>query len=240
MHSARRYVPLKRDLETYGNVQVTLYEFPGFGDTPFKEAAACSIMEEYLKDLCAYLEKHHFDYMIGHSMGGSLALRAVAANHSQERLILLSPEYGGIAFLRPLVFLKPLVRVLLELVKAENRAGTFLIKLASLFTINKFSKIDDVIVGDVRKADGNAAARLMFELACDTWKVEKGGGPAGKVLLVVGEKDRIISKKHMARLKGDVADCRLCVLKGIGHTAVVEDYRGLLNVVLGWMDRGGG
>ncbi len=240
MHSARRYAKLKDALEAYGNIQVTLYEFPGFGETPAKnrdKKHAHDIMAEYLEDLKSYLKSHHFDYIIGHSMGGNLALRAVAENHSQEALILLSPEYEGIALLKPLIFIRPLVRAALRFAARKNLAGIFFIKLASLLTVNKLSKIDDLMIRDAWQADKETAEELMFELAFDKWNVGPAYKPGRTMLLIIGEKDRIIPRSHMSDLKNHVAGCKMYVMKGIGHTAVLEDYEGLLKVLLRWVDK---
>lgn len=221
---------MKKDLETLVPARVTVYEFPGFGSTPGRYRK--HIMLHYQQDLCKYLRKHHFDCIIGHSMGGNLALRAAAANCSRESLILLSPEYGGIPLIKPFVVLKPTVRHCLGLLKKDSRLHTFLIKLMSLVTINRFSQIDRQIVQDVQRADAHVASRLMFELAWDQWKLKKGRIPLGQVTLITGERDRLIPKSHMKELKNALPNCSCHVLKGIGHTSVIEDYEGLLRLLL--------
>ncbi len=231
LHSARRYQRLKKDLETLVPARVTVYEFPGFGSTPGKYRK--QIMLHYQQDLCKYLRENRFDCIIGHSMGGNLALRAAAENCSRESLILLSPEYGGIPLIKPFIVLKPIVRHCLELLKKDSRLHTFLIKLMSLVTINRFSLIDPQIVRDVQRADAHVASQLMFELAWDRWKLKKGQTPLGQVTLITGERDRLIPKTCMEELKNILPNCRSYVLRGIGHTAVAEDYEGLLRLLLG-------
>ncbi len=228
MHSAARYEKLKEDLERRAGVSVTLYEFPGFGDTPARYEK--DILENYCRDLGRYLKAHDFDYVIGHSMGGAVALRAAAACLRETFWILLSPEYGGIPLLKPWAFVKPLVRPALDMAKRKNRVCALVIKVMSLFTVNRYSRIDDRIVEDVRRADSGAACELMFELAKDRWSVKEDSGLGGKMLLIIGEKDRLIPRPHMLRLKGQLG-CEMDVLKGIGHTAVLEDYEGLLELL---------
>lgn len=231
MHSAARYEKLKEDLERQADVLVTLYEFPGFGDTPATKYRK-DIMEGYCQDLCDDLKDHDWDCIIGHSMGGNIALRAAAANRFGGTLILLSPEYGGIPFLRLLTAWKPVVKLTLNMFKKRSRICTVLIKMMSLFTINRYSRIDGRIVEDVRRADPDTAGELMFQLAGDSWSLKGEELCVEEAVLIIGERDRLIPRSHMIRLRRQLGNCQMYVLKGIGHTAVLEDYEGLMRLLL--------
>lgn len=231
MHSADLYKKLKTDIEKKGSCTVKLYEIPGFGNRPAKSRH--KLIEYYARDMEKELARDSYDYVIGHSMGGTILLRAMAGKKMDTKLILLSPEYGGITVLKPLTVFVPLMPPMLFLFqKVNNSTANFFIKCMALFTINRWEKIDDQVVTDTRKADPMVAAHAMVELAWDHWRLKKGEWKCGKVELILGEKDRIIKQKKMKRLCGDIGDCHGYVIKGIGHTAVLEAYDKLLKILL--------
>ncbi len=229
MHSAARYEKLKKDLEKEGNCEVLLYEFPGFGATKAKYKK--NIMEHYAEDMKIYLRENAFDMIIAHSLGGNIVLKALYRNESDLKLVLLSPEYAGIPLLKPMVILAPLVWLGLWLAKLPGKVSDFFIKLLALFTVNKWKDIDGQIITDVRRADVCVSTKLMFRLAYDSWRLPEDYQLQQKVLLCIGEKDRIILRSHMEWLKAELKNCEWKCFQGIGHTAVLEDYETLLKTI---------
>lgn len=229
MHSSMRYRRLQKDLESTGRFQIDLYEFPGFGASPPKYSR--NILKRYATDLRQYLKENTFDIILSHSMGGNVLLKALLADSEDvprcRKLILLSPVYGGVDCLKPLIFLYPVIPAGLRFLQLPLAGCRLLVKLVSLLTINSWSDIDLRIIADARRADPKVAARTMMEMAFDRWKVKKTLDQ-DQVLLVLGAKDRVISKRKMEKLRRDLGGCRVKVLKGIGHTAVVEDYQALV------------
>lgn len=231
MHSADLYRKLKEDLENKGLYKVKLYEFPGFGDTPAGQYH--HLMDYYTKLMEKELLENHYDYVIGHSMGGNILLRAMKNKKSNAKLILLSPEYNGITLLKPLMILAPIMPWMLYLFKKwSNPITIFLIKCMALFTINSWEKIDDQIVMDTRRAAPIVATCAMVELAWDNWRISKDEWKCGGVELILGEKDRIITQGKMKRLRDDIGDCHIYMIRDIGHTAVLEAYDKLSNILI--------
>ena len=229
MHSAARYGRLKRDLENQRACHVELYEFSGFGDTPVKYKR--NILDNYVKAMKTYISCHEFDVIIAHSMGGNIVLKAVTQENLKcKKLVLLSPVYKGIEFLKPFLFLYPLGIGGINFLKCPCWSSDFLIKIMSLLTINHWRDIDKQILLDVRKVDSRVAARSLFELAFDSWKV-KDNAFCCKVNLLLGEKDRVISKKKMRNLQQDLGGCKVQVFPNIGHTAVTEDYERFFDTI---------
>ena len=230
MHSAKRYERLKEDLEKDGMYDVVLYEFPGFGKT--KPKYYFNILQRYKSELEKELQTKKYDYLIGHSMGGNILLRVLSGGYYQAKLILLSPEYGGIDLLKPLVVLYPIIYLVLYLVqKITCSVTTFLIKCTALFTINNWKKIDEQIVMDTRRASTIVALNTMIELAWDCWKIEKQAWENGKVYLIVGEGDRIIRRHKMEKLIRQFDNIKVYEIPQIGHTAVLENYEELLKML---------
>lgn len=231
MHSADTYKKLKEDLERTGNYDVTLYEFPGFGNS--RAERYLHVLEYYTQKMEKELAGKSYDYVIGHSMGGNILLRAMADKNMDTRLILLSPEYNGIALLKPVILFIPVVPLALLLLKKVSCSfTTFLIKCMALFTINSWEQIDDQIVLDTRKASPVVAACTMLELAWDRWRIKKARWKCGKVCLILGERDRIISRRKMRCLCDDLGVCQVYGIRKIGHTAVLEAYDRLFNTLI--------
>ena len=231
MHSADLYKRLKTDLEKSGSCEVTLYEFPGFGNTPAEKKSR--LLDHYTKKMKKELAEGGYDYAIGHSMGANILLRAMEGKRLDTKLILLSPEYGGIALIKPFMIFMPITPLALYLFKkVPSSATTFLIRCMAQFTINSWDKIDDQIVADTRRADPMAAACSMAELAWDNWRIKSGEWKCGNVELILGEKDRIITRKKMKWLCNDLGKCHVHMIRGIGHTAVLEAYDKLLKILL--------
>lgn len=227
MHSADMYKKLKEDLEKKGLYKVKLYELPGFGNTPVEKNH--KLLDYYTKKMEKELVEGCYDYVIGHSMGGNILLKALAGKSLATKLVLLSPEYGGIALLKPLVIFAPIMPLILYLLKTGPcLITTFFIKCMALFTINRWEKIDDQVVIDTKRAAPIVAACAMNELAWDNWRVKRGEWKCGNVDVIIGEKDRIITQRKMKCLYNDIEKCHVYVIKGIGHTAVLEAYNKLL------------
>ena len=230
IHSADTYKKLKNDLENTGLYDVNLYEFPGFGNSPARKYF--SLMKYYTQEMERELVNGAYDYVIGHSMGGNILLRAMTGKSLNTKLILLSPEYNGIALLKPTMVFIPIMPLSFYLLKKMScPVTTFFIKCMALFTINSWDQIDDQIVLDVRKASPIVATCTIFELAWDNWRIKRGQWKCGKVELILSEKDRLISRRKMKCLRDDLGDCHVYCLRGIGHTAVLEAYDRLLSTL---------
>lgn len=231
MHSKERYAKLKHDMEKYGNCLVSLFEFPGFGETQPKYYF--NILNQYTKLLVTELQENHYDYVVGHSMGGNLLLKALIQGQSRAKLTLLSPEYKGIDILKPLVVFYPIAYVLLFLIqKIKCPLTTFLIKCSAFLTINSWDKIDEQTILDVRRASTLVALNTMIELAWDNWRLSKHEWKNGEVHLILGSADRIITKRKMNLLAKQIKNIQIHCIQGIGHTAILENYEELLKTLI--------
>lgn len=231
MHSAERYKQLKKSIEKQGRYEVTLYELPGFGDTP--PQCYRNLLQYYTKKLEQVLKDGEYEYAIGHSMGGNVLLRAMAGKQLKTKLILLSPEYCGIALLKPFIVFLPIMPLGLTILKKVNCSfTTFLIKCTALLTVNRWEQIDDQIVKDARKASPVVATNAMMELVWDSWRISSRQWKSGTVSIIIGENDRIISRKKIELLRKDIKSSRLYCIDGIGHTSVVEAFDKLLDGVM--------
>ena len=235
LHSADRYMDIKQDLEKTMDCKVDLYEFPGFGDT--KPTCYFNLLQHYSLLVRDVIEKNEYDYVIGHSMGGNILLRVLDKIDTEAELILLSPAYRGISYLKPLTCFCPIMPLGLWLLqKIDCKLTTFLMKIVALLTVNKWQKIDDRMIKDTRRANAFIATVSMFELVWDSWRITGDLWKKREVNLILGEKDRIILNKKMRLLKEDLCSCKVHQIAGIGHTAVLEAYDELvakIGVIIG-------
>lgn len=230
MHSSDRYIMLKSDMEKLLECKVDLYEIPGFGKT--KPTCYLNLLHHYSSLVRDVVVENQYDYVIGHSMGGNILLRVMDMVNTKAKLILLSPEYMGISYLKPLTVFCPVMPLgLFILQKIDCRLTTFIMKLVALLTVNKWKQIDDRIIKDSRRANALIATVAMFELAWDSWRITSGLWKERKVNLIVGQNDRIILDNKMQLLRRDLYCCKLHQIAGIGHTAVVEAYDELLKII---------
>lgn len=235
LHSVDMYNKLKADIERYCNFQVILFELPGFGGTPAHKYF--NLLEYYASEVEKELGRESYDYAIGHSMGGNVLLRAMSHKRYSTKLILLSPEYGGIDLLKPLTIVSPVALLFLLICRAfPCRMTTLIIKGVALFTINDWEKINYQIIKDARRANSLVAVSSMIELSWDRWRIKYGQLSGEKVNLILCGRDRIISRRKMRLLCSDLRNCRVQCIKKSGHTAVLEEYDRLFYLLMKIME----
>lgn len=227
LHSATLYVKLKTDLEVYYDHQVNCFELPGFGLT--KADKYTHLLKHYSNLLTDELAQIHYDCVIGHSLGGTVLLRALALCSYKPKVILLSPEYKGITMLKPLSLLLPLLIPTLTLCKFST--DTKLETLIRHYAQRKHKDWDDILAilaRDIRRANPIVATASAFELIWDNWTASS---QRSETHLILGKCDRIIDERKMLRLADDLNSCTIHVINNIGHTAVLDDYTALYHLL---------
>lgn len=226
MHSAKIYEKLASDLKSKLNINCILYEFAGFGDTP--ALFYSDIINNYVLQLQNYINNNKIDLIIAHSLGGNIVLKLINEIECNN-IILLSPEYYGISLLKPAKYIKKAIISILKLLEKRTPITDFILKAFSLFTINKWNLISNQVLDDARRCNKEVATELMIEMADDKWTISDM--KLKNIVLVLGEKDRVISKKKMDKLIRDAKLSNKIIISNIGHTAVLEDYDKLFNII---------
>lgn len=229
-HSSKRYIHLAKELSSTYNV--TLLDLPGFGMSK-KLKCKKNLIEALSNEVKTFLENNKFDLLIGHSLGAAILLRIIYSKdiNISKKVILLNPPYNGISYLKlPSI----LVYMNYGLFKLQSFCPRWLakpfIKIVALLSINTYKLIDDILIDDVRNSNSWYAAQLFKELAWDNWEV-KDLSKSRIVKIVKSEKDRLINRRNIEKLKNDIG-ADVIELKGIGHTTVVEAYEDLKNYIL--------
>ena len=222
MHSAARYERLKNELKGY---ETTCYEFPGFGDSPpvFKQR----ILDCYAKELACYLDSHETDLIIAHSMGGAVLLRALNRYFPKREytVILINPAYGGVPKLLPALLFLPAVWAGMWLLRLlPSAVSSYIYRILSLATVNRWPDIDQLICLDAKKGDPLTAAFLLAEMAVDSFRT---GRVKSRVYMIVSGRDRILSGRSLKRLRHDLGGCKWIRYPETGHTPVLEAFERL-------------
>lgn len=234
MNSADTYAPLKQHLEGRLGCEVTLFEFPGFGSSDAGARAEVlqedSIIDYYVRLVREEIRDDQYNFLIGHSMGGHILLRAMCGMELKGMAIFLSPAYDKISLIKPpLLPLFPHLFRLLQ--RRESAITTFFIRCFFVAPINRWDKIDDTVVRDFRRSDPTIASRVIEELVHSAWHISRGDWKSGRTYLVIGEHDRLIPRDSMERLGQDLADNKTILIEGIGHTAILEDLAQLTEIL---------
>ena len=209
--------------------EVITIDLPGFGESDrpapsvfgYDAAAFAGVVDEVLARLGVPRAA-----VLGHSMGGGVAL-AVAARSPErvERLVLVSPAVYTLPVpaLARLV-MTPVVGPLLwkhaftrgEL-KRQMRTQHF--RDARAIT----DELVDHVWSRFRRAGGPeaayAVARWLSSLQSSTGEPMRVRAPT---LLVWGDEDRMVPLEHARRLQGAIAGARLAIVPACGHNVHLE------------------
>lgn len=226
-HSRERYL----DLASKIDIECDVVDLPGFGDSVYigKVKFIELVHISYIRDL---LLSGKYDVVIAHSWGCRVLLKAMKNLEGMDNItcILLNPIYGENTkikrFKKVIPLVKPLLCSLRVLPKFLTRP---LIKVASLGSINKWDKIDEVVVNDVFKSDPEVACKILYLIATTRYRLSTTDLKC-KLCLVYTDEDRVIPQKNFKQLIDDLHP-KVFVKRGIGHTLVVEDFDYLCDVI---------
>lgn len=216
-HSKERYHPLSQLL---GDCHCDIVDLPGFGDRPFTGVLG-DVEEVHIQFIREQLQQQNYDYIIAHSWGGRVALKALCGEESKATVILLNPAYGTNRRLTPLARLKFLVKPAFFLQKNLPLCLVkYPIKIAALFSINRWNLIDDLIIDDVRRADSSVATEVLHQMATSSCHLTPSQ-VTNEIFLLYSNQDRAISKNCFHELEKDLHP-KTRVFQGVGHTLVLE------------------
>ncbi len=206
-HSKERYAPLAQALR---GVCCTLVDLPGFGENqqplPLGEVEAQQVA--YVRKI---LCEGHYDAVLAHSWGARILLQSI--EDPTTLLLLLNPVYGTNRRLRVLRPLLPHLPRILSIPYALP------IRLASLMTVNAWSKLDAQIVADVRRANHTVAGEILCTMVQSSYRCHR----ANPMVLIYSDRDRAIHPSCFAQLITDCAPTVHC-FHGAGHTLVLERF----------------
>ena len=233
-HSAKEWLQLKSDLERQYNCTVTIHTFPGFGHV-YDNQENCGL-QTYVQQLRLMFKAVDYDFIIAHSMGANVLLKALANNNYKTVPILINPAYGGIPKLQ---WIRPFRSLLEGELKAcqkhPNSLSKGLIKLLSLFTINHLDKVNEQIIEDILCADPKVATNTLLQLVYDEWGVFPHMYSNLNFHIIYGEYDRLFDKKVIETLSYDLLNDRgtsyFHTMQSSGHTPFIEVYNHFFDTI---------
>ncbi len=220
---------------------LVIIDLPGWGDSP---ARIPFTIEEQGRAVIEVLTALNYAgwRILGHSMGGVLALEiAAAAPRVTLAVVVVSPtartaaaalrkpfQHPGMA---PLVGMYGIMRLLRAvgpatpiLLSAARRTGLLRIILAPFFArpSTMTTEVFDDLALDIRPASFLAAADALLQYDVERWR-----SIATSVLLVRGEKDIFTPQGELDELSALIPGARTAVMPGTGHFAHLEDTQAL-------------
>lgn len=198
--------------------KVFLLDLPGFGGSSVPTVTFG--IKEYSEFIDEFVKKMNIDnfILIGHSLGGKIAIKNSVKNSNVERLFLISPS--GIDNKSYLTKIK-----------------IIFIKIAKIFLfwipesiknkyINIFASPDYISAGSMRK---------IFKKVVDEKVVLDARDISIPSFIIWGENDKEINIKNSKILKGLIKGSTLRILWGTGHSPNIEAPEKLSNLLLEYL-----
>ena len=219
--SGRLWDPLAQALEP--GWQLWAPDLPGFGREPRPRGLQPSLAR-YGRWLADTLERRHPDrevVLIGHSLGGSVALHA--APHLGPRLRGLVQVAAGGGVYQPKAFAQ------------VRRGGALFLRWRPgwLAELPAAAAIRSPLAADLRAARGL--------LACSTNRgaVRQLPGLTTRLqvpsLWIAGSNDQVMAERYVRHLAGYAPGHRLALLEGAGHLPMRQMPQRLAAVIEGWL-----
>jgi pimeloyl-ACP methyl ester carboxylesterase len=209
-----------------GERELVLVDLPGYGES------ACPHPSRFRYDFTGFtgvlhevLDALRLDEvdLLGHSLGGGVALRYAAVRERVRRLVVIDP----LAYRIP----EPLEARLLAL----PGVGRFLWQRAigrRDFLRQMRRDVENVaVVGDAyvdwaferfNRAGARAASYATFDFGRALDDDDIGARVRQKTLIIWGEADRLIPRAHGDRLRSAMRDAHLEIIPATGHTPFIE------------------
>jgi pimeloyl-ACP methyl ester carboxylesterase len=228
--SFRRLIPLLRK-----NFTVIAVDLPGFGKSDKSKAFHYSL-ENYGKLIVELLHKIGVaeTIVIGHSMGGQVALHAAKqAPDLVKKLILLSSSGYLSRSKRSLVYSSYLPFFTRWVRKTFERRG---VKSTLLTVVHDHSLIDQQLIDGYHKP---LETKAFFESLIRFLRQREGDLSENELktiqtptLFIWGEEDKIVPLRIGKRLTEDLPDARLIVYEETGHLVPEEKPKEVYHDVL--------
>ena len=214
-------------------------DLPGFGESPLPASGSATI-EEQADAVEAMLDSMEIDraHFVGNSMGGRLALELAVRGRALD-VVALAP-HGAFT---PGEGRKErfLIRIQRGLSRAMKRLGalpfrTRLGRRALLgVTFGRPEQVPPEVAAHAVESFADASGfESAFESICSAQPTGLGGISC-PVLIVWGDKDRLLSPRQGPRMAGMVKGAELRELPGIGHVPMWDDPALTASVVIAFV-----
>jgi len=217
-----------------------LLDLPGFGDATLTPGASLGEVSALIVETLESLGYSDWD-LVGHSMGGFLALHLAATTDRVASVAVISATTWSViesvehpvrkfGTLPAFTMLLAVMRVMRTgaIVRFARRIGVLRLAVFPLFR-HPFDVDDSVIAAlatDVRPVAFAAAAEFVRGYPLESWA--SIGCP---VRAVQGDRDVFARDEDLARLKSVIAQAETRVIHDCGHFAAVEQPRAVIEAL---------
>jgi len=217
-----------------------LLDLPGFGDATLTPGASLGEVSALIVETLESLGYSDWD-LVGHSMGGFLALHLAATTDRVASVAVISATTWSViesvehpvrkfGTLPAFTMLLAVMRVMRTgaIVRFARRIGALRLAVFPLFR-HPFDVDDSVIAAlatDVRPVAFAAAAEFVRGYPLESWA--SIGCP---VRAVQGDRDVFARDEDLARLKSVIAQAETRVIHDCGHFAAVEQPRAVIEAL---------
>lgn len=201
-------------------------DLPGFGATPRPKGLQPSLASygRWVAQWVAQELPNQPVVLIGHSLGGSIALHAAGPLGDQLKGVVQIAAGGGVYQPRPF--------------RQLRRGGSLLLRLRpqALAEWPLLERVRSPLLADPRAARGLLACstnpgavrqlpRLAHSLAVPS-------------LWIAGSQDQVMEPRYVRHLAGYAADHQLEILAGAGHLPMCQNPRELAALIRAWLEEG--
>lgn len=208
------------------NYRVYIVDIPGFGGTKYNHTDDCSYIESYSQILSKFINEVSTDGVYGivcHSMGGMIVNNIMKKGYitEPEHIIYCSVPFNGIAWLKPFNFLEKPIYYGFKLGGKLN--NDLIYRICARIAFSKYSFITEEILGEIKSADFDVAAKLIYEIIHYSHNIFTDYSKT-KVTFIQGKYDLYanrITHRDIKKVKGH----RNYIFKKSQHMPMIEEEK---------------
>lgn len=176
--------------------------------------AGFGTIEEYAASVQDYIEQRDVKdtVMVGHSMGGAIAITLALRNLNLTGLVLVGTGAR--------------LRVNQEILSKINENYEEASRMIAKWSVSKSS--DPIIADRIAREMLQVNSKVAYDdfNACDKFdRMQDVAGIACKTLIIVGADDRMTPIDYSEYLHQKIANSNLVVIPGAGHSVMLEKHR---------------
>jgi len=193
------------------------YDLPGHGNTSYTEETHHEILNNFII-------KNNITnpILIGHSFGGSLALKHATENDNIKSMVLINSLATNLAELNISIE---------NISKTSEQESSSKFQKQELINYQELSNSTDEEIKDVGiKTTLTKGYIKNFEIYKSLPPVKELAKIKNKILAIASIEDRIISKEYIKQYSSFIPNCKFELVNG-GHNSPITNPQGIINAI---------